>query len=362
MNIGAQAIGRHCTNDTSGGCGPNFPFKNLLSTLSFLSLRSLENMGNTASLQNTVSEAADQNASSTTASGLPSSIPTQILYGSLSSTSKKFAQSLQETLAPHASVSDLTSGDPEDLLARPEVLLLLVISSYNVETALDSALQQYDELANDFRVGSAALHKTRVAILGVGHAEWKASSEYQCHAKRLQGIMQRLGAKSVVNMGQVDTADDKPEAAFDAWQRMLVQRLQGCTALQDVPVLDSVPQQQQEAEELVESASEEEQEEEEEQEDESSLTPAQRKLRAAQRKARMNKPSGDADIEDLASRMPPAESGKSASSQVEIQPKKTQPKEMVSNLTRKTLTKQGYAVVGSHSGVKTCRWTKAALR
>lgn len=41
---------------------------------------------------------------------------------------------------------------------------------------------------------------------------------------------------------------------------------------------------------------------------------------------------------------------------------RAEPKEMVSPLTRKTLTKQGYSIIGSHSGVKTCRWTKAALR
>ncbi|CAK7266184.1 Fe-S oxidoreductase [Sporothrix epigloea] len=40
------------------------------------------------------------------------------------------------------------------------------------------------------------------------------------------------------------------------------------------------------------------------------------------------------------------------------------PKEMVAkdSPTFKSLTKQGYAVVGSHSGVKICRWTKSALR
>ena len=30
--------------------------------------------------------------------------------------------------------------------------------------------------------------------------------------------------------------------------------------------------------------------------------------------------------------------------------------------TFKSLTKQGYTIVGSHSGVKICRWTKSALR
>ena len=40
------------------------------------------------------------------------------------------------------------------------------------------------------------------------------------------------------------------------------------------------------------------------------------------------------------------------------------PKEMVAkdSPTYKALTKQGYAIVGSHSGVKICRWTKHALR
>lgn len=40
------------------------------------------------------------------------------------------------------------------------------------------------------------------------------------------------------------------------------------------------------------------------------------------------------------------------------------PKEMVAKdtPTYKSLTKQGYAIVGSHSGVKICRWTKSALR
>ena len=39
-------------------------------------------------------------------------------------------------------------------------------------------------------------------------------------------------------------------------------------------------------------------------------------------------------------------------------------KEMVAkdSPTFKSLTKQGYTIVGSHSGVKICRWTKSALR
>ena len=40
----------------------------------------------------------------------------------------------------------------------------------------------------------------------------------------------------------------------------------------------------------------------------------------------------------------------------------SEPKEMITPLLRKSLTKQGYKLIGSHSGVKICRWTKAMLR
>jgi tRNA wybutosine-synthesizing protein 1 len=37
-------------------------------------------------------------------------------------------------------------------------------------------------------------------------------------------------------------------------------------------------------------------------------------------------------------------------------------REMVTPMQRKALTKEGYKILGSHSAVKLCRWTKAQLR
>ena len=34
------------------------------------------------------------------------------------------------------------------------------------------------------------------------------------------------------------------------------------------------------------------------------------------------------------------------------------PREMITPLLRQSLEKQGYRLIGSHSGVKLCRWTK----
>ncbi len=42
--------------------------------------------------------------------------------------------------------------------------------------------------------------------------------------------------------------------------------------------------------------------------------------------------------------------------------KNGEPKEMITPLLRKSLEKQGYKLIGSHSGVKLCRWTKSMLR
>ena len=39
-----------------------------------------------------------------------------------------------------------------------------------------------------------------------------------------------------------------------------------------------------------------------------------------------------------------------------------EPKAMITPLLRKSLEKQGYKLIGTHSGVKLCRWTKSMLR
>ncbi len=40
----------------------------------------------------------------------------------------------------------------------------------------------------------------------------------------------------------------------------------------------------------------------------------------------------------------------------------TAPRDMLTPMLRTSLTKQGYKLIGSHSGVKMCRWTKSMLR
>jgi sulfite reductase alpha subunit-like flavoprotein len=125
-----------------------------------------------------------------------------VYYGSLSNTSKKFATTTAAAL--QAECRDVTDVDVEDLLAFPPDFLAVIISSYNCETALDSALAHFDEAANDFRVGKA-LHKMHFAVLGVGHSSWTAA-EYQSMAKKMDRLLDRLGARRIKALSFVDMA------------------------------------------------------------------------------------------------------------------------------------------------------------
>ncbi|XP_020206829.1 S-adenosyl-L-methionine-dependent tRNA 4-demethylwyosine synthase [Cajanus cajan] len=65
------------------------------------------------------------------------------------------------------------------------------------------------------------------------------------------------------------------------------------------------------------------------------------------------------DLEDIAGKAP---SRKSVANGEESNGKLNGKKEMVTPVIRANLQKQGYKIIGSHSGVKLCRWTKAQLR
>lgn len=68
------------------------------------------------------------------------------------------------------------------------------------------------------------------------------------------------------------------------------------------------------------------------------------------------KSNGLVDLEDLGKVVTKQKRSKERAA------KDTEPKEMITPLLRKSLTKQGYKLIGSHSGVKLCRWTKSMLR
>eukprot|EP01040_Poterioochromonas_malhamensis_P022205 gene22205-26956_t len=65
---------------------------------------------------------------------------------------------------------------------------------------------------------------------------------------------------------------------------------------------------------------------------------------------------GLVDMEEMGNAMHAAQKEKLA------QLRDSAPREMVTKLQYKALTKEGYKIIGSHSAVKICRWTKHQLR
>jgi len=67
------------------------------------------------------------------------------------------------------------------------------------------------------------------------------------------------------------------------------------------------------------------------------------------------------ELEDLGRMKGPA-GGDDEEDEVELHSPNQPLRDMVGPETRKALTKQGYKLIGGHSGVKLCRWTKSMLR
>jgi tRNA wybutosine-synthesizing protein 1 len=94
---------------------------------------------------------------------------------------------------------------------------------------------------------------------------------------------------------------------------------------------------------LVETDSEEEEEQEE-------TKTSGNKGKEERKEEKMN--NGLVDLEDIGSVV------QKARKKIKEEKNNGELKEMVTPELRKALTKQGYKLIGSHSGVKLCRWTK----
>lgn len=187
-------------------------------------------------------------------------------------------------------------------------LYILVLPSYDTNCPLDYFLQTLEENFNDFRIDRYPLKNlVGYTVLGLGDSEsWSEKFCYQ--ARNADHWLARLGGRRVFPIGEICMKTDSADKV-EEWANLL------CDSLKDdEPILY-------EYDETVESEDEEE-----------------------------NNADELIDVEDI---------GKS-----EIGSNSMEIKKMVAknSPTYKQLTKQGYTIVGSHSGVKICRWTKSDLR
>lgn len=303
------------------------------------------------------------------------------LTGSTEKTAKVFTEQIAKSLASptpntflEPQLHDLSYIDYDDYFINPpkadpetSYFYVLLIPTYNIDTVLDNFLEHLQETHNDFRIDTAPLSPLLgYSVFGFGDREgWPTEEEGFCsQAKDVDKWMAKLtGRKRAFPLGMGDSKSNAADRLKE-WKG----------GLEDV--LNHIAQTGGLGEGVVGSGDPVESDVEDVDEDDGEVIFDEQKI--AQRKSKLQKTSdGLNDLEDIGGTLNKTGSSSEAidrSESLEVDfttySKKSKPtastgtKEMVpkNSPTYAALTKQGYSIVGSHSGVKICRWTKSALR
>ena len=302
-----------------------------------------------------------------------------VFYSSLTGTTEICAQSflneLRISLKDHSStvlwpqIHDLSYIDFDDFYVTPpksyetdqhvQYFYIILLPSYNIDTALNNFLAHLQETHHDFRIDTAPLSSLAgYSVFGFGDKEgWSTEEEGFCsQAIEVDKWMAKLsGGRRAYPLGLGDVKSDSRQRLSD-WKDGVVKTLLDITAHGGLGegVLGSG--------DAVES-------EDDDDTVEATKPPISEARRPAKRK-RSGKISQVNDVEDLGGKANLLSESfsplpidftttTSLTSSTAQAPKAMVP---VSSPTHAALTKQGYTIIGTHSGVKICRWTKSALR
>ncbi|MDI1486482.1 MAG: Fe-S oxidoreductase [Ramalina farinacea] len=218
---------------------------------------------------------------------------------------------------------------------------LLLVPTYNIDTLLDNFLDLLKETHNDFRIDTAPLSDIAgYSVFGFGDREgWPTEAEGFCsQAIEVDKWMAKLTArKRAYPLGMGDVRSDVLPR-FGEWRDGILK------VLEDLATNGNLGEGAPGSGEALES----------DEEDSVESTLVNPKSRSKRQQSRVD------DLEDIGGK-----SGQSVSLAIDFTTTAQQgPKAMVptTSPTYTALTKQGYTIIGSHSGVKICRWTKSALR
>ncbi|KAI0541206.1 wyosine base formation [Xylaria digitata] len=314
-----------------------------------------------------------------------------IFYSSLTTTTEKIANDLARTLSASLerdvehrdlfydpSVLDLAQIDYDEYFINPpkstdsttpvEYFYLFLIPSYNIDSINDNLLEHLRETHHDFRIDTAPLSGLLgYSVFGLGDREgWPTEEEGFCfQAKEVDRWMAKLtDRKRAYPLGMGDKKQDLTNHLGE-WAEGMTGVLKLAATTRSLG--EGVPGSGDADESDFEYASGDDDDDEVVVEESA----------APMRKNKKITTSID-DVEDLgrimmSNQASPNDSKGPAPIAIDFTTYKKSNtkkavaqtvKEMVpkSSPTYTSLTKQGYSIVGSHSGVKICRWTKSALR
>lgn len=297
-----------------------------------------------------------------------------VFFSSLTGSTEKKAASVCESLKEGANqdsqcklldaeLHDISTIDFDDYFISPPkapepgtaFFYCIVVPTYDIDTILDTFLAHLDETHHDFRIDTSSLSTlVGYTVFGFGDRQgWPTEADGFCsQAKEVDRWMAKLTGKRrayPLGMGDVKTDGD---AALKDW----------CNGLSEV-LNDMLANGGSLGEGVPGSGDPLESDEEEDIDDDSDGSSNGKK-----------KKKGGDDIADLEDIKPAIDSDSTSKPTNDLpidfttysksKPNTATVKEMVpkTSPTYAALTKQGYTIVGSHSGVKICRWTKSALR
>ncbi|XP_036858389.1 S-adenosyl-L-methionine-dependent tRNA 4-demethylwyosine synthase TYW1 isoform X1 [Manis javanica] len=268
----------------------------------------------------------------------------KIFYGSQTGTAKGFATILAEAVS-HLDLSveiiNLKEYDPDDHLVEEVTgknVCAFLIATYTDGRPTESAewfCKWLEEAASDFRFGKTYLKGMRYVVFGLGNSAY--GSHFNKVGRNVDKWLWMLGAHRVMTRGEGDSDVIKSkhgsiEADFGFWKTKFISWLQvlregekkSCSGHCKKGKCKSNQHGSEEMEPgshtLEGSHQRDRKREKEQQEEETSLFRNTVKNEASERRA------------------------------------------MITPALREALIKQGYHLIGSHSGVKLCRWTKSMLR
>lgn len=303
-----------------------------------------------------------------------------VFFSSLTGTTEKCAQSLLSEMKTslkdlsstvlEPQIHDLSYIDYDDFYVTPpkshkadqhvQYYYLILLPSYNIDTALDNFLAHLRETHHDFRIDTAPLSGLAgYSVFGFGDKEgWSTEEDGFCsQAIEVDKWMAKLtGGKRAYPLGLGDVKSDS-ERRLGEWRDGVMKGLLDMAAHGGLGegVAGSGDAVESEEEDVDEAAKPE-------------TAPKMEARRPAKRKRPRIGPRVD-DLEDLGGKgslqLADLSSGSRSPLPIDFTTSSlTTPKAMVpvSSPTHAALTKQGYTIIGTHSGVKICRWTKSALR
>ncbi|NXB47453.1 TYW1 synthase, partial [Leucopsar rothschildi] len=300
----------------------------------------------------------------------------KIFYGSQTGTAKRFAKALSEAVTSFnlpVEVINMGDYDPEDGLVEEtssRSICVFLVATYTDGQPPESAAwfcKWLEEAANDFRVGKSFLQGLRYAVFGLGNSAYV--DHYNTVGRRMDKWLWMLSASRIMTRaeGDCNVAQSKHgsiEADFEAWKGKFLTRLQALCKGEKKPCsgkckkgkCKSSGKQSKESSDHEHRTSEHENTEAEELFETSSEEEA-------------GGTDSVVDVEDLGNIMGHMKKAKVFLLQGEWngaagagRKEEAEKREMITPALREALTKQGYKLIGSHSGVKLCRWTKSMLR